>query len=103
VNLHTLEWKLNRLLQKFAFGSIRDVMQTRRVQLSLRRDPVYIPSNLGPEWGGGEAGDPEAAEAARTAGEAEAAEAARAAIRERERREAHDARDSQGAVRISPA
>jgi polysaccharide deacetylase family protein (PEP-CTERM system associated) len=94
VNLHTLEWKLNRLLQKFSFGSIGEVMGTRRVRLMLKRDPVYIPSNLGPEWGAG-------------TGPAQNRDAsARAAIREQERREAHgalDARDAQGTIRITPA
>ncbi|MDB5103744.1 MAG: polysaccharide deacetylase family protein locus subfamily [Fibrobacteres bacterium] len=65
VNQHSLEWKLNRLMQKFAFTSIRDSMATRRVQVMLRRNPVYIPSHLGAQ------GD-------------------RDAIRAAERREAHD-------------
>jgi polysaccharide deacetylase family protein (PEP-CTERM system associated) len=93
VNIHSLEWKLNRLLQKFSFGSIREVMDTRRVRLMIAKDPVYIPSNLGPEWGAQDA-------------------AARQAYldiegnREKERREAReerDARDSQGSIRITPA
>jgi polysaccharide deacetylase family protein (PEP-CTERM system associated) len=50
VNLHSTEWKLNRLLEKFAFGSIRDIQDTRRVQVMLRRNPVYIPSHLGASW-----------------------------------------------------
>jgi polysaccharide deacetylase family protein (PEP-CTERM system associated) len=98
VNLHTLEWKLNRLLQKFAFGSIREVMDTRRVRLMLGRDPVYVPSHMGPEWG-------EQASLERDS-------AARAAIREqelrearedREARDARDRRDAQGSIRITPA
>src|SRR5690606_37443737 len=47
VNLHSLEWKLNRLLQKFSFSSIRENMETRRVQVMLRRNPVHIPSHMG--------------------------------------------------------
>ncbi|MEO6097509.1 MAG: XrtA system polysaccharide deacetylase [Fibrobacteria bacterium] len=58
VNLHSLEWKLNRLLQKFSFTSIRDGIDTRRVQVMLRRNPVYIPSSLGAQ------GDREAIRAA---------------------------------------
>jgi polysaccharide deacetylase family protein (PEP-CTERM system associated) len=50
VNLHSTEWKLNRLMEKFAFGSIRDIQGTRRVQVMLRRNPVYIPSHMGPAW-----------------------------------------------------
>jgi polysaccharide deacetylase family protein (PEP-CTERM system associated) len=50
VNLHTLEWKLNRLMQKFSFVSIRDAMEERRVQVLLRRNPVYIPSHMGHSW-----------------------------------------------------
>ncbi len=42
VNLHTTEWKLNRLLEKFAFTSIRDAMENRRMQVLLKRNPVYI-------------------------------------------------------------
>ncbi|HLP43463.1 MAG TPA: XrtA system polysaccharide deacetylase, partial [Fibrobacteria bacterium] len=65
VNLHSTEWKLNRLMEKFSFGSIRDIQATRRVQVMLRRNPVHIPSHLGTVWekekGGavpGEAGAP---------------------------------------------
>ncbi|HKP97902.1 MAG TPA: XrtA system polysaccharide deacetylase [Fibrobacteria bacterium] len=47
VNIHTLEWKLNRLLQKFSFTSIGANAETRRVGLMLKRNPVYIPSNMG--------------------------------------------------------
>jgi polysaccharide deacetylase family protein (PEP-CTERM system associated) len=50
VNLHTLEWKLNRLLQKFSFTSIRDNTDSRRIQVMLRRSPVYIPSHMGPNF-----------------------------------------------------
>src|SRR5690606_10648173 len=50
VNLHSLEWKLNRLLQKFSFSSIRENMETRRVQVMLRRNPVHIPSHMGAGW-----------------------------------------------------
>lgn len=50
VNLHSLEWKLNRLLQKFSFGSIAGASETRRVQAMLKRSPVYIPSNMGANW-----------------------------------------------------
>jgi hypothetical protein len=34
-------------MQKFSFTSIRDSIDTRRVQVMLRRNPVYIPSHLG--------------------------------------------------------
>ena len=54
VNLHSTEWKLNRLLQKFSFGSIQENLETRRVQVMLRRNPVYIPSHLGVEHLGAE-------------------------------------------------
>ncbi len=47
VNLHTLEWKLNRLLQKFSFTSISANAETRRVAVMLKKSPVYIPSNMG--------------------------------------------------------
>lgn len=50
VNIHSTEWKLNRLLQKFAFGSIQETADSRRVQVMLRRNPVYIPSHLSPGW-----------------------------------------------------
>lgn len=50
VNIHSTEWKLNRLIQKFSFGSISDNLETRRVQVMLRRNPVYIPSHLNPGW-----------------------------------------------------
>ena len=50
VNLHSTEWKLNRLLQKFPFGSIGGSLESRRIQALLRRNPVYIPSHLDPEW-----------------------------------------------------
>ncbi len=42
VNLHTTEWKLDRLLGNFRFGSVRDTMQTKRVQSMLNRNPVRV-------------------------------------------------------------
>jgi polysaccharide deacetylase family protein (PEP-CTERM system associated) len=88
VNLHSLEWKLNRLLQKFSFTSIRDSLETRRVRVMLKRDPVYIPSNLGHN----RVRDPD------RAGEA----ADRDISRGQERREGRDRRDASG-PRIRPA
>jgi polysaccharide deacetylase family protein (PEP-CTERM system associated) len=96
VNIHTLEWKLNRLLQKFSFGSIREVMDTRRVRLMLGKDPVYIPSNLGPEWGAQDAAARQAYLDREGNREKELREA-------RQAREERDARDSQGTIRITPA
>ena len=63
VNLHSTEWKLNRLLERFAFGSIRDVQTTRRVQVMLRRNPVYIPSQLNSTWEKEKGSSPTAPEA----------------------------------------
>jgi polysaccharide deacetylase family protein (PEP-CTERM system associated) len=96
VNIHTLEWKLNRLLQKFSFGSIREVMDTRRVRLMLGKDPVYIPSNLGPEWGAQDAAARQAYLDREGNREKELREARKA-------REERDTRDSQGTIRITPA
>lgn len=46
VNLHSTEWKISRLLQRFRFGSIRELRDTRRVQVMLQRNPVFIgPAN----------------------------------------------------------
>ncbi len=42
VNLHTTEWKLERLLEKFSFTSIRRNMETRSVAAMLNRNPVRI-------------------------------------------------------------
>ena len=96
VNIHTLEWKLNRLLQKFSFGSIREVMATRRVRMMLQRDSVHIPSNLGPEWG--EPGS-QSREASRDRDASNGPQQGEA----RDSRDARDARDPQGSIRITPA
>jgi len=37
-------------MQKFSFGSIRDIQETRRLKVFLNRNPVYIPSHLGANW-----------------------------------------------------
>jgi polysaccharide deacetylase family protein (PEP-CTERM system associated) len=42
VNLHSTEWKISRLLQRFQFGSIQELRSSRRVQLMLQRNPIYI-------------------------------------------------------------
>jgi len=42
VNLHSTEWKISRLLQRFRFGSIAELRETRRVRVMLQRNPVYI-------------------------------------------------------------
>ncbi len=92
VNLHSLEWKLNRLLQKFSFTSIRDNMDTRRIRVMLKKDPVYIPTNLGSHW---------MRDSTQTSEDSD-----RDSSRDQERREAQaaqDARDAAGPIRISPA
>ncbi|HLP41774.1 MAG TPA: XrtA system polysaccharide deacetylase, partial [Fibrobacteria bacterium] len=40
VNLEQTEWKLNRLLQRFEFGSIAEGLKMSRLQTLLRRNPV---------------------------------------------------------------
>ncbi len=42
VNLHTTEWKLNRLLQRYRFTGIRKAMENRRVRGLLQKDTVRI-------------------------------------------------------------
>jgi polysaccharide deacetylase family protein (PEP-CTERM system associated) len=74
VNIHSLEWKLNRLLQKFSFSSIGENAETRRVGLMLKRNPVYIPSGSGERPAEAEQG----------------IDADREMSRESERREAHE-------------
>jgi hypothetical protein len=43
VNLSSTEWKLNRLLQRFDFGSISSTLELPRLQSLLRRQPVTMP------------------------------------------------------------
>nr|MDQ3003402.1 DUF3473 domain-containing protein [Fibrobacterota bacterium] len=43
VNLSSTEWKLNRLLQRFDFGSISTTLEMPRLQSLLRRQPVTMP------------------------------------------------------------
>ncbi|MEO7424000.1 MAG: XrtA system polysaccharide deacetylase [Fibrobacteria bacterium] len=78
VNLHSLEWKLNRLLQKFSFTSISHNAGTRRVGVMLNRNPVYIPSNMGANI------DRETAEETETG---ETGESGQEEVRERQSRE----------------
>lgn len=42
VNLHSTEWKISRLLQRFRFGSIQDLRESRRIKVMLQRNPVYV-------------------------------------------------------------
>ena len=42
VNLHSTEWKLDHLLDKFFFTSIRDSMETRSIQAMLNRNPLRM-------------------------------------------------------------
>jgi hypothetical protein len=65
----------------------------------LGKDPVYIPSNLGPEWGEKDAAAREALLDREANREMELREAREA----REARDARDKRDSQGSIRITPA
>jgi hypothetical protein len=58
----------------------------------LNRDPVYIPSNLGPEWQPGSGLEREASDGS-----------SREASREEERREARDVRGTPGGIRPTPA
>ena len=46
VNLDTTEWKLNRLLQRFAFGTVSDTLAMPRLQSLLRRAPVTVPEQI---------------------------------------------------------
>lgn len=43
VNLDTTEWKLNRLLQRFAFGPVSETLKLPHLQAMLRRKPVTVP------------------------------------------------------------
>jgi polysaccharide deacetylase family protein (PEP-CTERM system associated) len=42
INLDSTEWKISRLLERFFFTSIRDNLQSKRVQSLLRKNPVRI-------------------------------------------------------------
>jgi hypothetical protein len=46
VNLDTTEWKLNRLLQRFDFGSVAENLKMPRLQAILRRNPVTVPEQI---------------------------------------------------------
>lgn len=46
VNLDTTEWKLNRLLQRFDFGSVSENLKLPRMQSILRRNPVTVPEQI---------------------------------------------------------
>jgi polysaccharide deacetylase family protein (PEP-CTERM system associated) len=46
VNLDTTEWKLNRLLQRFDFGSVAENLKMPRMQAILRRNPVTVPEQI---------------------------------------------------------
>jgi hypothetical protein len=42
INLDSTEWKISRLLERFFFTSIRDNLETKRVQSLLRKNPVKV-------------------------------------------------------------
>ena len=42
VNLDSTEWKLSRLMERFFFTSMKENLQSRRVQSLLRKNPVRI-------------------------------------------------------------
>jgi polysaccharide deacetylase family protein (PEP-CTERM system associated) len=42
VNLDSTEWKLSRLMERFFFTSVRENLQSRRVQSLLKKNPVRI-------------------------------------------------------------
>lgn len=42
VNLHTTEWKLSRLLERFQFTSIRDGLKSRRIQRMIAKNSVLL-------------------------------------------------------------
>lgn len=46
VNLSSTEWKLNRLMQRFDFGTISETMEMPRLQSLLRRQPVQLTDML---------------------------------------------------------
>jgi polysaccharide deacetylase family protein (PEP-CTERM system associated) len=43
VNLESTEWKLNRLMQRFDFGTVSETLAMPRLQSLLRRNPVHLP------------------------------------------------------------
>lgn len=47
VNLGSTEWKLNRLMQRFDFGTVSGTMEMPRLQSLLRRPPVVLSDMLG--------------------------------------------------------
>ncbi len=42
VNLHSTEWKLSRLMERFFFTSIKENLQSKRIAGLLKRNPVRI-------------------------------------------------------------
>ncbi len=42
INLDSTEWKISRLLERFFFTSIRDNLESKRVQSLLRKNPVRV-------------------------------------------------------------
>jgi hypothetical protein len=51
VNLDSTEWKLSRLMERFFFTSIKDNLQSKRVQSLLRKNPVKVERVLGVSQG----------------------------------------------------
>ena len=47
VNLDSTEWKLSRLMERFFFTSVKENLQSRRVQSLLKKNPVRIERVLG--------------------------------------------------------
>jgi len=47
VNLDSTEWKLARLMQRFFFTSIKENLESRRVQSLLRKNPVRVERLMG--------------------------------------------------------
>jgi polysaccharide deacetylase family protein (PEP-CTERM system associated) len=47
VNLDSTEWKLSRLMERFFFTTVKENLQSRRVQSLLRKNPVRIERVLG--------------------------------------------------------
>jgi polysaccharide deacetylase family protein (PEP-CTERM system associated) len=47
VNLDSTEWKLSRLMERFFFTSVKENLQSRRVQGLLRKNPVKVERVMG--------------------------------------------------------
>ena len=47
VNLDSTEWKLSRMMERFFFTSVKENLQSRRVQSLLRKNPVKVERMLG--------------------------------------------------------